>query len=210
MELKYLETKLARASVLPLLSNVVAQVLTLSQNPNASTRDFERLIIQDAALTAKILRTANSPVFSGGGHITTLGPALTQVGSNTLRSICLTVSLQSALTAKGLNKSFHPSNFWLHSLGVACGAKILARLMRDAQAEEAFIAGLMHDIGKLALCLFLPNEADSVYKLMQGQNMSQFDAEMQVMEATHQDIGHKAAQCWQTTGSLSLAYLQTP
>ena len=196
MELKYLETKLARATTLPILPTIVTQVLTLTEDMNASTRDYERLIMQDAALTAKILRAANSSYFGGSGQITNLRRALAQVGNNTLRSICLTVSLQSALHAKNLNAEFHPNHFWLHSMAAACGAKVLALLARDPQAEEAFIAGLVHDIGKLALCLFLPQEADCVYALMKTQRVSQFDAEMQLMQVTHQDIGVMAAQRW--------------
>ncbi len=69
MELKHIETKLARASTLPILPNLVMQILALTDDMNASARDYERLIMQDAALTAKILRTANSSYFGGNGQI---------------------------------------------------------------------------------------------------------------------------------------------
>ena len=197
MELKHIETKLARATTLPILPNVVMQVLALTEDFNASARDYERLIMQDAALAAKILRTANSSYFGGCGQITTLRRALAQVGNNTLRSMCLTVSLQSALSSKNLNKAFNPQYFWLHSLGVACAAKILACLARDSRAEEAFVAGLVHDIGKLALCMFLPVEATHVYELMQACKITQYEAEMQFLGVTHQDIGRMAAERWQ-------------
>ncbi len=198
MELKHIETRLARATTLPILSNVVTQLLLLTEDPSASARDYERLIMQDAALTAKILRTANSPYFGGNGNITNLRRALTQVGNNSLRSICLTVSLQSALSTRNLNKAFQPATFWLHSLGVACAAKLLACLTHDQmQAESAFIAGLVHDIGKLALCMFLPQEADSVYALMRTKKISQYEAELEFLGVTHQDIGSMAAERWQ-------------
>ena len=197
MELKHIETKLARASTLPILPNLVMQILALTDDMNAGARDYERLIMQDAALTAKILRTANSSYFGGNGQIANLRRALTQVGNNTLRSMCLTVSLQSALSSKTLNKAFNPKQFWLHSMAVACAAKILACLARDARAEEAFVAGLVHDIGKLALCMFLPLEATHVYQLMQTYKITQFEAELQFLGASHQDIGQIAAQRWQ-------------
>ncbi len=197
MELKHIETKLARATTLPILPNLVMQILALTDDMNASARDYERLIMQDAAMTAKILRTANSSYFGGNGQITSLRRALTQVGNNTLRSMCLTVSLQSALSSKTLNKAFNPKSFWLHSLAVACAAKILACLARDPRGEEAFVAGLVHDIGKLALCMFLPMEATHVYQLMQTYKITQFEAELQFLDVTHEDIGHMAAQRWQ-------------
>lgn len=198
MEIKHIETRLARASTLPILPNVVTQLLAMADDPNTSPKDYERLIIQDAALTAKLLRTANSPYFGGNGNITSLRRALTQVGINTLRSISLTVSLQSALNARNLNKSFQPGKFWLHSLAVACGAKLLACLNHDHKlAEEAFVAGLVHDIGKLALCMFLPQEADKVYALMQSEQISQYQAELSFLGITHQDLGYTAAEKWQ-------------
>ncbi len=197
MELRHIETKLARATTLPILPNIVMQVLSLTEDVNAGARDYERLIVQDAALAAKILRTANSSYFGGNGQITSLRRALSQLGNNTLRSMCLTVSLQSALSSKTLDKAFNPNHFWMHSMAVACAAKILACVGRDSHAEEAFVAGLVHDIGKLALCMFLPQEAGCVYNLMKTRGLTQFDAEMQFLELTHQDIGHMAAQKWQ-------------
>lgn len=196
MELRHIETKLARATTLPILPHIVTQLLALTEDMNASARDYERLIMQDAALATKILRTANSTYFGGNGQITTLRRALTQVGNNTLRSICLTVSFQSALNSKTLSKSFNPGHFWLHSLAVACAAKVLACLVHNTCAEEAFVSGLVHDIGKLALCMFLPQEAECVYNIIKSRNISQFDAELDVIGVTHQDIGLMAAQNW--------------
>ena len=197
MELKHIETKLARATTLPILPHVVVQLLALTDDMNASARDYERLITQDTALLAKILRTANSTYYGSSGQITTLRRALAQLGNNTLRSLCLTVSLQSALSSKTLSKNFDSGNFWMHSLAVACAAKVLACLAHDPHAEEAFVAGLVHDIGKLALCMFLPQEAECVYALMKTQNLSQYDAELKFIGVTHQDIGLMAAEGWQ-------------
>ena len=176
MEIRHIETKLARATTLPILPNAVAQVLALTDNPNAGARDYERVIKQDAALTTKILRTANSPYY-GGGNITNLQRALSQLGVNAIRSICLAVSFQSALASRNLDRRFSPSRFWQHSLAVACGAKVLACVARDPNAEEAFIAGLVHDIGKLALCMFLPLETNQVYNMMAEQKISQYQAD---------------------------------
>jgi HD-like signal output (HDOD) protein len=197
MDLKHLEIRLERATTLPIFSGAVSQVLALTQNLNAGTRDYERAISQDAALSAKILRTANSPYFGGNGQITSLQRAMAQLGSNTLRSICMAVAFQSALGVKTLNKRFDFHQFWKHSMAVACAAKVLALLTRDPQAEEAFIAGLLHDVGKLALCMFMPLEANQVYTAMEEQHISQFEAELACLQLTHQEIGRLAAQRWQ-------------
>ncbi|HZO91370.1 MAG TPA: HDOD domain-containing protein [Chthonomonadaceae bacterium] len=196
MDLKAIEVKLARATTLPILPNVASQLLRLTENPNANARDYERIISQDAAMAAKVLRTANSPYFGGHGQITTLQRALVQLGANTIRSICLTVAFQSALMNKPFSKRFRVVEFWKHSLAVASAAKVLAHIKRSPHAEEAFVAGLVHDIGKLALALFLPIEANRIYSLVELEKISDYEAEMQTLELTHQEIGLLAAERW--------------
>ncbi len=196
MELKNIEIKISRGTNLPILPSVVTEILTLMDNPNASGKDYERVMLQDAALASKILRAANSSYYGGSGNITTLQRAVSQLGANAIRSICLTVSFQSALPVKELGNKFNVKNFWQHSLAVACGAKILACLRHDHLAEEAYIAGLMHDIGKLALCLYLPEEAAQIYDMMDKKKISQYEAEDEYLEVTHQEMGLLAAQSW--------------
>lgn len=196
MELKHIEVKMAQATTLPILPNVVTELLTLTQKQDLGVREYEKVIVRDAALAAKILRTANSPYFGGNGQITTLQRALAQLGINNIRSISLTVAFQSALSTRSLNKRFSVTEFWQHSLAVACAAKILACLRRDERAEEAFIAGLVHDIGKLALCMFMPMEAGFIYNRMDETKVSQYEAELDMLQITHQEIGMLAAQRW--------------
>ncbi len=196
MELQHIDIKLARATTLPILPGVVAQVLKLTENTNASARDYERIISQDASMAAKVLRTANSPYFGGGGQITTLPRALMQLGTNTVRSICMTVAFQSSLMKKTFNRRFDVTHYWQHSLAVACAAKLLARLKRSPLAEEAFVAGLVHDIGKLVIAMFLSLEANPIYNLVEDAKLSDYEAEQQVLELTHQEIGRMAAERW--------------
>lgn len=196
MEPKHIETRLARAATVPILPDIAMRVLRLADNPNAGAREYELVIAKDAGLTAKILRTANAPYYGSNGQITTLQRALTQLGVNAIRSICLTVSFQSAMASKQLNKRFHVGHFWQHSLATACAAKILSRLHGSRLQEEAFVAGLVHDIGKLALCMFLPLESNRVYDVRDNENLTDCEAEQDVLGLTHQDIGLKAAQLW--------------
>jgi HD-like signal output (HDOD) protein len=196
MDVKQIELRLSRATTLPIMPGIVSQVLAMTDNPDYGARHYEQVILQDAALAAKILRTANSPVFGGNGRITCLNRALSQLGLNTLRSVCMTVAFQSALHNKSINKRFDAVYFWQHSLAVACASKVLACLKRHPQPEEAFLAGLLHDLGKLALCMFLSEEANRVFDRMQQQNLSQVDAEGECLGITHQEIGRMAAACW--------------
>ncbi|HLK56625.1 MAG TPA: HDOD domain-containing protein [Chthonomonadaceae bacterium] len=200
MNIQHLAIKLARATTLPVFSKVVKQVLTLAENPNASAREYELVIGQDTALSAKIIRTANSTFYNRGAQITTLQRAIVQLGNSTIRSICLAVGFKSSVDAVSCNKHFDSKVFWQHSLAVACTAKLIACLRNQPLAEEAFMAGMMHDIGKLALAMFLPGEAEYVYRLMELRNVSQYEAEMEALKLSHQDIGQMVAERWELPG----------
>ena len=196
MNVSQIEIKLSRATTLPVFSKVVKQVLSLSEDMNASARDYEMVIKQDTALTAKIIRTANSAYYNRGAQITTLQRAVTQLGNSTIRSICTAAAFNSSVKYTQKNKNYSPEAFWQHSLAVACTAKLIACLLDQSQAEEAFMAGLMHDIGKLALFMFLPVEAEMVLKNMETHNLSQYEAELEYLGMTHQDIGKLVAEHW--------------
>ena len=196
MDVKDIEIKLSRATTLPIFPSVVKEMLALSDNPNASARDYERVISQDAALAAKIMRTANSSYYSGSGNITTIQRAVAQLGNNTIRSICLTAAFKSSLSSAKTNRSFDVGRYWQHCLGVACSAKMMACVAKMPFAEEAFVAGLLHDLGKLAAAMFLPEETDRVKRIMDAKKISQYDSEMLCWGITHQEIGLMVAIRW--------------
>lgn len=197
LNLKQIEVRIARATTLPILPDVATTVLAMSDHPDYSARDYERVIARDTALTAKILRTANSPLFGSNGKITSLQRAIALLGMNTLRSICVAVAFQSSLYNRQLNRRFAPIYFWQHSMATGCAARVLACIIQSPCSGEAFIAGLLHDIGKLVLSLYLPEELDRVYDLMQAKRISQYQAEQICFDGlTHQDVGRMAAERW--------------
>jgi putative nucleotidyltransferase with HDIG domain len=159
-------------------------------------KEYERIILQDAALTAKILRTANSPYFGGGGRITSLQRAAALLGVPIVRSICLTLTFQSSLSTLQLGRHFHKEVYWRHNLSVACIAKALAVSAQYPKPEEAFLAGLLHDIGKLALNTFLPVEALRVFLHTVGSSASDYEAEQDLLGVTHEEVGRLAAEKW--------------
>ncbi len=194
---KHLEVQLARASTLPILPHVATQLLNIPDSPTVSPKDYERLIIQDTAMTAKVLRTANSPLFGGGGRITTLQRAMALLGFDTVRSICIMVSLQSSSATKALGVHFSTAAFWQHSITVACISKVIATVKHYPKPEEAFLAGLLHDIGKLAIAMFLPSESREITIRARSENMADFEAERLVLGTiTHEQIGAEVAIRW--------------
>lgn len=194
--LQRMELKIARATTLPLLPNVVIEMLRLTEKPEASWQDYERVLAASPSLVAKLLRTANSSYYAPKMEITTLRAALLQLGIKAVRSICLAVSFQTSLADSDFSKNFDLTAFWKHSLTTACGAKVIACLCKNANPEEAFAAGLLHDIGKLALALYMPMEYALLRKPGLTVVLTDYEAEQKMLGITHQEIGALVATQW--------------
>jgi HD-like signal output (HDOD) protein len=195
VNIKDIEVKLARAP-LPAFPNVVAQIMRLSEDPGATAKDYEKIINISPELSAKILRTANSSFYGGNSQVATIQAALMRLGSETIRSICVAVTYQASLPSKAAAQHLNLEAYWQHSLGVACATKILATLHKSPLKEPAFIAGLLHDIGKQALYMLMPQEAALVRYYQEQHVVDDYEAEMATLGVTHEEIGELAAHLW--------------
>ncbi|CCW34200.1 uncharacterized domain HDIG-containing protein [Chthonomonas calidirosea] len=196
MELSQLEIRIARTPSFPLLSSAATEIMGLADHYK-NIREYERIILRDPALAANILRAANSAYYGGDGSLTNLSQAIARLGINTVRSICITAAFHSSLNGKRLHKLFNPQSFWQHSLAVACSCKVLAAMIHYSDPELAFIAGLLHDIGKPALYMFFPLQMNLVHETVQSEILTQFQAEYSIMQFTHQECGRLVASRWQ-------------
>jgi HD-like signal output (HDOD) protein len=143
---------------LPPMPAVAVKVIELLQDPNASAGRLARTIAHDPALSARVLKIANSSFYSMKRQVRTLESAIVVMGEKTLRSLVLAASL------KGMNKSFGllEKMLWEDSIGCAIGARILAQRMEKVDTEEAFVAGLFRHLGKVVLNYSHPQEFQSL------------------------------------------------
>lgn len=182
------------------MPHVTVQVMRLVDDPRASTRDFERVITQDAALAAKVLRMANSAYYGGNGRITTVSRAIAVLGMNTIRTIVMSLTFHAMVHARQRKSRFNRQEYWRHSLATAIAGRVLARLKRSKWDEEVFLAGLLHDIGKLIADQFLPEEMDVFIsrsmEMTSGTPEEVLALETKVLGVTHTELGDFAAQKW--------------
>jgi putative nucleotidyltransferase with HDIG domain len=144
------ETKriISRLKDLPTLPQVVARIMQIVSNPMTSAADLNEVIAVDQALTAKVLRLANSAYYGFPKEITTIPQAVVILGFNTIRNLALSVSVHKMLFEGKERTHFSPREFWKHSVGTAVASKLLAKRIGFKAEENAFTAGLLHDIGK--------------------------------------------------------------
>jgi len=198
VDLKSLEIKVSRSENLPVLPQIVSQVLKLADSNDASPKDMERIIERDAAITAKILRVANSSYY-GLNNCSSTNRAISMLGMNTVRSLVVGVAYQQVISGRAFASHFNKLEFWRHSLGVATAARILSKLKAPMQTEELYVAGMMHDVGLLVLDRFHPLELDKTVKFAMEEGMSLHEAENLMYGFDHTMVGAMLADRWGLT-----------
>jgi HD-like signal output (HDOD) protein len=180
---------------LPTLPTVIAKMLELVDNPKTSASSLSNLVMRDQVLTAKILKMANSSFYAFPRQIATVKLALVVLGFENVKEMALSLSVLN--TFKGENsKHFDTSLFWQHSISVGACTRMLARETCYRLAGEAFVAGLLHDIGKVVLNQYLPVEFAEIQSLIFEGGKSTEEAEMAVLGVTHAEVGGWLAERW--------------
>ncbi len=176
------------------LPQVLSKVLEIIGNETASVDDLAKVIGQDAALTARILKAANAPLYKRTRQIGTINAAVSLLGFRTVQSLALSVSVYDLLNDDSTN-SIPLEKFWKHSLEVAILSRMLAKKGGYPVAEEAMVAGLLHDAGILVLHRVIPDEYCKVLeKPLNGKMLADYESEL--LGCTHADIIGFLAQKW--------------
>lgn len=180
---------------LPALPEVVLRAMRLAENPEWDLRELDVTIRRDQALAARFLRLANSAFFGARSKISTLDRAINMVGITRVRSILLAAALEGLHESKRSN--FTGKTLWNHALAAGSISQHLARTHDRSDSEEAFMAGLLHDIGRPILDQMMGDRYAEVIALVKdGGAASLLSAEQRVFRFDHTDIGFVAVTAW--------------
>ncbi|MDZ7661930.1 HDOD domain-containing protein [Thiohalophilus sp.] len=178
-----------------MLPAIVARLDTLINDPACSAAEIAEIINQDASLSARVLKIVNSPFCGVSSQIDGISMAITLIGTHALRDIIMTMTLirQFNQFPEGL---ITPQQFWRHSLAVASAARTLGERLRFVNTERLFIAGLLHDIGKLVMYLLRPEESRQVLaRAAQGEDKL-YHIERDVFGIDHGEVGAALLHQW--------------
>ncbi len=204
MSKKELDRIINKIKELPTLPSVILQINRVLRDENTTIEKVVDIIERDSSLTSKVLRLANSSYYGLSYNVDTLTRAIVVLGFNTVKNLAVTVSLLKIFD-NPLISSFDIKELWLHSLGCAIASKTLISKKRDPLLhEKAFVCGILHDIGKLALYTNLPADVSRVMeKLKKNKNQTFHEAEKEILDFTHSDIGALIAEKWHFPRELS-------
>ncbi len=189
-----LEKLIGSIEGLPTLPSVVARVNDLVDDPTASAGDINDILSRDMALGSKILKLVNSAYYGFPRRISSITHAVVILGFQTVRSIALSAFVFDAFGASDL--PFGYRNFWVHSVGVGVAAQVVGSRQGLPLSEDAFMCGLLHDVGKLVLHQHMGEQYAKALAKVETDDLTLFEAEKATLETNHAEVGGLLTEHW--------------
>ena len=189
---------------LPPLPVVVVQALQVFNDPEFEFERLEAVVGKDQSLVSHVLKIANSPFYGLTGKVSSLKEAFIILGSNTLRNLILGVSIMRQLgDAEGT--VLEQGRLWMHAYGAAMIARRLALEIPHVDEEAAFVAGLLHDIGKAFMNICFTDDVRRIVEHAEANDCLYLDAERQLVAIDHAFVGERLARRWHLSADIATA-----
>jgi putative nucleotidyltransferase with HDIG domain len=180
---------------MPAFPRSVQKILELTRDVACSPKDLVQVIDKDPVITIKVLRVVNSAYYSLPKPITSINHAVVYLGFNTIKNLALSVAAIGVLPVSNA-ASFDPQQYLLHSLSTAGIAKQLALRVDGTDPMDCFIAGLLHDFGKVVFAQFMPTEFQKALDICQWHESSLHLALREVIGTDHAVVGAMLVKKW--------------
>ncbi len=187
---------------LPTLPTVYSALSEAVDNPLTSSEDLAKLIASDQASAFKILKVINSPFYGFRRRIDTISQGILYLGFNEVKNIISALSVINFFSKNKLILDFNPVDFWAHSIGVGITTRIIGTTIGERNIENYFLAGIIHDIGKLVFFEFAPDDYKHVLEIVESENCFIKDAEAKVFGIDHTVAGQMLAEKWKMPQSI--------
>jgi HD-like signal output (HDOD) protein len=187
------------------LSTTAIKVLRTCNEPTACANDLNRVISLDPVLTGRVLQLINSAYYSLPSKVGSLTRAIILLGLNTVKNLVLGFAVFESFARRDHFRVFTPDEFWTHSLSTAAGAKLLAARhdVPLSEREDFFVAGLMHDLGKIPLNHLFPDAYRRAAETARCSPSGMRAAEQGCVGVDHCEVGGMIARKWQLGPGLS-------
>ncbi|MBU1626159.1 HDOD domain-containing protein, partial [bacterium] len=202
MDIQNIEQIILKSVNLPTIPNVVSKTMQLLSDPNVSSKDLQKVITSDSVMAAKILKISNSALYGCSREIKTISQAIVVLGFRTLRNIIVSASTAAMFKRKEQTFSLKDKILWEHSICCSIASQITAKKIKYPEPEEAFIGGLLHDIGIIVLDISLGNIYNNILKEAYNKGGSLLNLELDNLGYGHQQVGYVVIRNWNFAKSL--------
>ncbi|MDR3271145.1 MAG: HDOD domain-containing protein [Peptococcaceae bacterium] len=191
-----LEYIMNRIDTLPALPTSALRVLQMTKNPETTVKELHNAIALDPSLAASILRQANSAYYGYARRISTLTDAIIILGFQTIQGLAMAAAVSPMLKKQVLGYNIDQEGLWQHSMLTAMMAMRLSKRLKKPFADTAFTVGLLHDIGKLVLSVYVQEVGHFMLESIEEQQISYSELEEKVIGFDHAVVGGFICQRW--------------
>ncbi len=192
-----IDDAISRAGQLASLPEVAMEVMRLAEDPNATGDDLDRVLSTDLALSARVLKIVNSAYYGVRREVTAIGTAIVVLGFAAVKNIAVAASLSRMFRVAPGAGSFEPRELWTHAIAVATAARLIASRVRGVDASDAFLAGLIHDIGLIVELQSCREPFVTLVAVAAQDRITPF-RELEVLHigASHEAFGQALCRAW--------------
>jgi len=177
------------------LPEVTMRIVEVVQDPRSTAHDLHKIVSNDPALSARVLRVVNSAFYGLPGQIGSIDRAIMMLGLNAVKNIAIAASLSKMFRSSLISDDFSGKELWTHSVAVGACNKLITTAIGLALPDESFLGGLIHDLGLVALMQSQTEKLQKVVELSKT-GIAFIQAERQVIGTDHQQIGMALASHW--------------
>ena len=175
------------------------------EDPESSAADIGEIIDKDPALTSKLLQLANSAFYGFGGRIETVTRAISIIGFKQLKDLVLAISVRTTFGDIEDNPAIDMKSFWEHSMACGIACRVLSVYQGSRASESTFVAGFLHDLGRLILLEQFPEKCLQLYSAAREECRPVTEIENEVFGFTHAEVGAELIKMWNLPPSLAEA-----
>ncbi|MBI4578478.1 MAG: HDOD domain-containing protein, partial [Planctomycetes bacterium] len=192
-----IKTALAKIGDIATLPEVTAKIISVVDDPKSTARDLHNIIKNDPALSTKILKVVNSAFYGLPGQVSEIDRAIVLLGLSAVKNIAISASISRLFTSDRISDRFSARDIWKHSVAVAVTMRQFCGVIgKRPFAEEAFLAGLIHDLGLLVERQAFPEQLKEVIRIAGETNRPFCEVEAELIGADHQALGAALAAKW--------------
>jgi HD-like signal output (HDOD) protein len=197
-------TAIRKVSSIATLPEITTQIIQTVEDPRSSAAKLHKIVSHDPALISRILKVVNSSFYGLPGQIGSVERAIVLLGLNAVKNIAVAASLGELFRGVQMCDGFTARDLWTHCVAVAVTSRQLAREMKLPIADEAFLAGMIHDLGILVALQTWPAEMRKACELSKAGGTDFCQAEREVMGVDHQQLGAALTELWKFPRSCQL------
>jgi len=199
-------TAMREISHIATLPEITMKIIDLVEDPKSTAQDLHQVISNDPALCSRILKVVNSSFYGLPGQIGSINRAIVMLGLNAVKNIAIAASLAKLFRGGDVTANFSARDLWKHANATAAGAKMISDKLKFGLGDEAYLAGLIHDIGIMVEMQYDRNMLVKVIEQIEVDGDGRPDrcmreAELAVFEATHEDFGIGLCTRWKFPAS---------